>query len=249
MSVVTELQRRLGGGRLRRLPVVPTHVGVIIDGNRRWAKTAGYTSPSVGHRFGAERVRDLLGWALAANIDHVTVYVVSADNLRKRDADEISGLHDIIRTVLPTVVLESPAWRLHLAGNLSLLPDDAAAELRSSRDRTLGRPRHVTLAIGYDGRQDIVDAVRTALLRDADSTSIAALDVHEITGALGGGPVKDIDLVIRTSGEQRLSGFCPWQTEHAEFYVSNKMWPAFARRDFVAALQHYADAQRRQHDE
>lgn len=247
MSVVTDLHRRLGG-RLRRIPVVPAHVGVIIDGNRRWAKTAGYTSPTVGHRIGAERVRDLLGWALDAGIEHVTIYVVSADNLRKRDSSEIEGLHEIIRTVLPSSVVGSPAWRLHLAGDPALLPADTAAELRAARDHTIGRPRHVTLAIGYDGRQDIVDAVRSALLRETDSTAIAALDVDRITESLGGGPVKDIDLVIRTGGDQRLSGFCPWQSTQAEFVVSNKMWPAFARRDFIAALHHYAQARQRHED-
>lgn len=245
---MTVLQRRLGG-RLRPLPVRPRHIGVIIDGNRRWARAAGYTSPGVGHRVGAEHIADLLGWAQAAAIDHLTVYVVSADNLRKRDSDEIGRLHDIVRTVLPQVVVDASTWQLHLAGNLSLLPQDAVDQLEAARAQTLGRPRHLTLAIGYDGRQDIVDAVRAALLREPDSRSIAALDETRITESLAGGPVKDIDLVIRTSGEQRLSGFCPWQTEHAEIFVSPKMWPAFARRDFVAALHHYAEAKQRCRDD
>lgn len=248
VSVVTELQRRLVRRRRRRSSAVPRHVGVIIDGNRRWARAAGYTSATVGHRTGAQHITDLITWADDAGIEHLTVYVVSADNLRKRDSDEIQGLHDIIRTVLPEVVVDADDWQLHLSGDLSLLPHDVTTALHDARERTLGRPHHLTLAIGYDGRQDIVDAVRTALLREADSASIAALDADRITTGLGGGPVKDIDLVIRTSGEQRLSGFCPWQVEHAEIAVSPKMWPAFARRDFAAALRQYAESEQRRRD-
>ncbi|WP_018155085.1 polyprenyl diphosphate synthase [Demetria terragena] len=246
---MTVLQSRLGSRRLQRLPVRPRHLGVIIDGNRRWARAAGYTSPTVGHRHGAEHVRDLLIWAQDAGIEHVTVYIASADNLRKRESDEVTGLHDVIETTLPAAIVGSPAWQLHLSGDLGLLPESTQSALRTACQQTLGRPRHVTVAIAYDGRQDIVDAVRRSLLRDSGSTAMANLDVDRVTQSLAGGPAKDIDLVIRTSGEHRLSGFCPWQTTNAEIVVSNKMWPAFARRDFIAALQQYADATDRRADQ
>lgn len=240
------LQRRMGRRRLHALPVRPRHVGVVVDGNRRWSKAAGYTDSSVGHKVGAERVGDLLGWAETAGIEHVTVYLLSADNLRERPPHELAGLHTVLRQVLPRAIERAGSWRIHLSGDPRLLPEEVAHDLRAARERTSSRPRHVTLAVGYDGRQDIVDGVRAALLRAPGSADIAALDADQITAALPGGPVKDIDLVIRSSGEQRLSGFCPWQTQGAEIYLSPKLWPAFARRDFAAALAHFAAARGRQ---
>lgn len=215
---------------------LPTHVGVVMDGNRRWVRAAGHSSPSVGHRVGAEHVEHLLSWCVDAGIGHVTTYVLSADNIRKRSASEVGFLFGLLTDTLPDLVRRSEQWALHVAGDLGVLPGAAKRALEDAVADTKGRPRHLAMAIGYDGRTDIVEAIREAIRRGEDATDPAVITRH-----LGGGPVKEIDLVIRTSGEQRLSGFLPWQTAHSEVVVSDKAWPAFTQDDFEAALREYDD--------
>ena len=215
---------------------VPTHVGVVMDGNRRWARAAGHTNASIGHRVGAEHVEELLGWCVDAGIQHLTTYVLSADNIRKRSKVEVGFLFDLLTDTLPDLVRRSEDWSLHVSGDLGMLPTTAREALVGAVSDTADRPRHLTMAIAYDGRADIVEAIRTAMREGADAT-----DPDTITAHLGGGPHKEIDLVIRTSGEHRLSGFLPWQTAHSEVIVSDKPWPAFTGEDFAAALRQFSD--------
>lgn len=215
--------------------VLPTHVGVVMDGNRRWAKKAGFADPGVGHDAGADHVEDLLRWCTAWGIDHLTSYVLSADNIRKRPKSQVDHLFGILAEKLPQTVVRSDRWALHVSGDLSLLPGEAAEALRAAERETAARPAHLTMAIGYDPHGDIVEGIRRAIAAGASE-----IDEQAITAALPGGPVKEIDLVIRTSGEQRLSGFFPWQTSHAEIVVSEKLWPDFTDADFAEALEQYA---------
>lgn len=223
---------------------LPLHVGVVMDGNRRWARSAGLTNPSEGHRRGADHIEDLLGWCESWDVDHLSVYVLSADNIRKRPASEVSYLFGLLTKVLPGLVERAGRWSLHVAGDSELLPADAAQALKAATERTAGRPAHLTLAIGYDGRADIVGGIKEAIRSGAVDVA-GALDPEAITAFLPGGPVKEIDLVIRTSGEHRLSGFFPWQTAHAEIYLSPKLWPDFNADDFATALDHYSTARAR----
>ncbi|NYE37471.1 short-chain Z-isoprenyl diphosphate synthase [Nocardioides cavernae] len=222
-----------------RTPTLPRHVGVVMDGNRRWARRNGLSNPSEGHRRGADHVEDLLGWCEARRIDHLTVYVLSADNIRKRDGAEVGFLFDLVCDVLPGIVERSGHWTLHVSGEVALLPERAADALRRAEVTTAGRAAHLTLAIAYDGRADIAAGIRGAIRAGALGAD-GALDPDAVTAHLPGGPVKDIDLVIRTSGEQRLSGFVPWQAAHAEVHVSPKLWPDFDEVDLDAALARYA---------
>ncbi|MCW2793622.1 MAG: hypothetical protein JWO76_2720 [Nocardioides sp.] len=208
-----------------------------MDGNRRWARSAGHANPSVGHRYGAEHVGRILDWCSRRGIEHLSIYVLSADNIRRRPGPELEHLFDLLASTLPEIVTRSAgSWSLHVSGDLTLLPDRSRDALLRAVEETRDRRAHLTLAIGYDGRQDVVRGIRSALL----SSRNGSLDVDTITAHLPGGPVKEIDLVIRTSGEHRLSGFFPWQTSHAEIHVSRKMWPAFTERDFERALADYA---------
>ena len=222
--------------RVQPLSHLPTHVGVVMDGNRRWARSAGHKNLSIGHKIGAEHVEELLAWCVESGIRHVTTYVLSADNIRKRPAREVEFLFDLLTDTLPGLVRRSDRWSLHVVGDLAMLPTDARKALEVAVHDTEGRPRHLTMAIAYDGRGDIVEAIRSAIRAGAD-----AADPGVITAHLAGGPVKEIDLVIRTSGEHRLSGFLPWQTAHSEVVVSKKPWPAFTNTEFQAALREYSD--------
>ncbi len=207
-----------------------------MDGNRRWAQSVGHANASMGPQVGADHVEDLLGWCVERSIEHVTTYVLSVDNIRKRSTSEVAFLFDLLADTLPDVVRRSGQWSLHVIGDLTMLPAEARSALGAAVFDTAGRPRHLTMAIAYDGRPDIVSAVRAAIRDVADPS-----DPDTITAHLGDGPIKEIDLVIRTCGEHRLSGFLPWQTAHAEVVVCEKPWSAFTDEDFDAALRHYAD--------
>ncbi|TDC57071.1 di-trans,poly-cis-decaprenylcistransferase [Jiangella ureilytica] len=219
---------------------LPRHVAVAMDGNRRWARQAGYADPTIGHRFGAEHVDELLTWCAAIGIGHVTVYVASSDNLRKRSSDEVGHLMRMVEEVVATR-LASPShrWRLHVAGRLDELPDSTRDALKLAVSSTAGRSEglELTVAIGYDGRQEIVDAVRSYLDDGGSADDLTPDDIarHLYTR---GQPAPD--LVIRTSGEQRLSGFLIWQAAHAELYFCDAYWPGFRQVDFLRALRTYA---------
>ncbi len=203
-----------------------------MDGNRRWARAAGLSSKE-GHSAGAEHLKQLLTWCSRWGIEHVSVYVLSADNIRKRSGQEVENLFELLTNTLPKVVTDNNEWSLHVAGDMNLLPKAACEALNQAVDQTKDRTGHLTMAVGYDGRGAIVEAIRTTML-NGDS-----INVDTITQACTGGPVKNIDLVIRTGSQTRLSGFFPWQTTHAELYLSSKMWPAFTVGDFEDALHYY----------
>ncbi|WP_446666900.1 polyprenyl diphosphate synthase [Flexivirga sp. B27] len=221
---------------------MPRHVGLIMDGNRRWARAAGLARVSEGHRAGADHLEDVLGWLTERGIQHVSVYVLSADNIRKRDADEVAYLFRLIESVVPVQARQWSDWQLHIAGDLALLPESCATALRDAVEVTRNRRSHLTLAIGYDPKEAVRDAVRGLLAEGVDVEDDAL--VAAISDRLPGGPIKDIDLVVRTSGEHRISGFFPWQSQHAEIVFSDKMWPSFAEKDLDAALAEYTRRRR-----
>jgi short-chain Z-isoprenyl diphosphate synthase len=229
----------------------PRHVGVIVDGNRRWAREMGYVDPSHGHRAGAERIKDLLRWCDQAGVEHVTLWLLSTDNLTRSDA-ELEALLGIIETLVAELAEPGNPWRLTMVGALDLLPAETAAALKAGDERTAGRTggAHVNIAVGYGGRREIADAVRSLLHEHARAGTpieelAEVLDVDHIAEHLYTKGQPDPDLVIRTSGEQRLSGFLLWQSAHSEFYFCDVYWPGFRRVDFLRALRSYANRQRR----
>ena len=256
---------------------VPEHVGVILDGNRRWAKRMGFGA-SQGHRRGADKIEEFLGWARAAGVRIVTLWLLSTDNL-SRDPAELSPLLDIIADAVDELAA-TRTWRLRLVGAVDLLPAPVAARLRDAVAATATGPARdgeegadparddetaahddeadsrddprmqVNIAVGYGGRQEIADAVR-AVLRERAAAGASLEEVAEslseedITAHLYTKGQPDPDLVIRTSGEQRLSGFLLWQSVHSEYYFCEVYWPAFRRVDFLRALRDYSRRERR----
>lgn len=227
---------------------VPRHVGVILDGNRRWARLAGFTDVSNGHQKGADHIFELLGWCSQARVEVVTLWLLATDNL-SRPAAELDPLLKIIESTVRALADEG--WHVKPVGALDLLPAETAQVLKDASEATAGRPGLlVNVAIGYGGRREIADAVRS-LLQDhaAQGTTIEelaeVLDVEHIAEHLYTAGQPDPDLVIRTSGEQRLSGFLLWQSAHSEFYFCDAYWPDFRRVDFLRALRSYSARQRR----
>jgi short-chain Z-isoprenyl diphosphate synthase len=248
------LREALYGAYERRLAraltptAVPRHVGVILDGNRRWAKASG-AQTSHGHRAGGDKVLEFLGWCDEVGVEHVTLWLLSTDNL-SRARDELEPLLQIIEDVVRRIA-ESGRWRVHAVGALDLLPDAMAGRLKELEDTTRATDgMHVNVAIGYGGRREIADAVRSLLQSHAArGTSIEELaeilDVEHIAEHLYTRGQPDPELVIRTSGEQRLSGFLLWQSAHSEFYFCEALWPDFRHVDFLRALRSYAQRERR----
>jgi len=239
-------ERRLRG-QIRR-DRVPRHVGIILDGNRRWAEAQG-SSSSAGHRAGAAKIVDFLGWCDDAGVEVVTLWLLSTDNLA-RPQDELDALVGIIEDAV-VGMQEQGRWRLHPVGALDLLPDRLARVLKEAQEVTRGvEGSLVNVAVGYGGRREVVDAVRSLLQEHAgQGTSLdelaQLLDVEHIAEHLYTKGQPDPDLVIRTSGEQRLSGFLLWQSAHSEFYFCEAYWPDFRHVDFLRALRSYAVRDRR----
>jgi short-chain Z-isoprenyl diphosphate synthase len=228
----------------------PHHVGVMLDGNRRWARKAGFSNPTEGHRAGAAHIVDLLEWCQDAGIGMVTLWLLSTDNLRRSD-DELQPLLEIITDVVDDLAAPNRPWKLRMVGALDLLPAPMTTRLTAAEMRTEYRGGlQVNIAVGYGGRQEIVDAVKSMLEAGIDQGQgirevIDSLDADTIGEHLYTSGQPDPDLVIRTSGEQRLSGFLLWQSAHSEFYFCEAYWPDFRRIDFLRALRAYADRHRR----
>ncbi|HEY3735851.1 MAG TPA: isoprenyl transferase [Jatrophihabitans sp.] len=241
-------ERRLRSN-LDRLPV-PGHIAIMIDGNRRWARAAGFDDVTHGHVVGAQHIADLLDWCTEVGVDTVTIWLLSTDNLR-RPMDELEPLLRIIAGVADELSADGRPWRLNVVGALDLLPPDTAAALKAAQERTADRDGlNVNIAVGYGGRREIADAVRSLLHEQAaKGTSIDELaetiDVDHIAEHLYTAGQPDPDLVIRTSGEQRLGGFLLWQSVHSEFYFCDALWPDFRKIDFLRALRDYGTRQRR----
>ncbi len=227
---------------------IPRHVGVMCDGNRRWARQSGLTDVSGGHQKGADKIFELLQWCRQLGVEVVTLWLLSTDNLA-RPAGELQSLLRIIEDTVRELVAEG--WHVNPVGALDLLPAETVQVLKDAAEVTASRGGLlVNVAVGYGGRREIADAVRSLLQEHATrGTTIEELaeilDVEHIAEHLYTAGQPDPDLVIRTSGEQRLGGFLLWQSAHSEFYFCDAYWPAFRRVDFLRALRSYAARQRR----
>jgi short-chain Z-isoprenyl diphosphate synthase len=227
---------------------MPRHVAVMLDGNRRWAKARGEGTAS-GHQAGADKIEELLEWCEEAGVEYVTLWLLSTDNLN-RSEDELRPLLKIIENAVSDLA-GTGRWHLKIVGAPALLPADTAQSLRDSAAATAAvKGMTVNVAVAYGGRREIADAVRE-LLRSraargesieeiADQVTVEAIAEHLYTK---GQP--DPDLVIRTSGEQRLGGFLLWQSAKSEFYFCEAYWPDFRHVDFLRALRAYAGRHRR----
>ncbi|HET9655246.1 MAG TPA: isoprenyl transferase [Kineosporiaceae bacterium] len=248
---VRELVYRLYARRLASTLTpqsIPRHVGVLVDGNRRWARSYG-ADTSAGHRAGAQNVMEFLGWCEEVGVEVVTLWLLSTDNL-SRPSEELTALYGIIEDLVARIA-GTGRCRVHPVGSLDLLPASLATALKEDEAATRDvQGLHVNVAVGYGGRREIADSVRSLLQEHAArGTSIEELaeilDVEHIAEHLYTRGQPDPDLVIRTSGEQRLSGFLLWQSAHSEFYFCEALWPDFRKVDFLRALRSYAQRQRR----
>ena len=228
---------------------VPRHVGVMLDGNRRWAKARG-AGASEGHQAGADNIANLLAWCDEAGVEVVTLWLLSTDNLN-RPEKELRPLLRIIETAVDTPGRRRTAGACTRSGRSTCCPRRRRPGSRRAEDATRDVDGMlVNVAVGYGGRREIADAVRSLLQEQASQgTSLEELaeviDVEHIAEHLYTKGQPDPDLVIRTSGEQRLGGFLLWQSAHSEFYFCEAYWPDFRKVDFLRALRAFGERNRR----
>jgi short-chain Z-isoprenyl diphosphate synthase len=230
---------------------MPQHVAVLADGNRRWARTNAPGRPLVvGYQAGAAKLKEFVGWCDEVHIPIVTLWVLSTDNLRRAEEDEVKPLLQVIEQLVIDLAA-TPSYQVKVVGDLSLLPESMAATLAAAERATRNHQGiHVNVAVSYGGRRELRDAVRSLLEAEAERgsdlrTVAETLEIDQIAEHLYTAGQPDPDLIIRTSGEQRLSGFLMWQSAHSEFYFCEALWPDFRKVDFIRALRSYVQRERR----
>ncbi|OGK86476.1 MAG: di-trans,poly-cis-decaprenylcistransferase [Elusimicrobia bacterium GWA2_69_24] len=239
--------------RIRRGPV-PSHVGIILDGNRRYARERGLADLDLAYGIGADKLDEVLAWCVELGIPTLSLWVLSTENLR-RPPDEVSGILAAVEAKLGRLAqdgrIRRHAVRVRALGKLELLPDSTLAVIRAAETAT-AKHQGMTLliAVAYGGREEIADAVREMLrdkLKQGEEVPalIDTITQEEIARHLYAPDVPDPDLIIRTSGEIRLSGFMLWQSAYSEFYFCDAHWPAFRQVDFLRAVRAYQQRQRR----
>ncbi len=233
---------------------VPQHVGIILDGNRRWARAQGLRDPIEAYRVGAEKLDEVLAWCADLGIPAVTLWAFSTENLT-RAPEEVHGLLSVIEAKLNAVAddprIHRRRVRVRVVGKLDLLPDSMLAAARRAESATAEYgDLALTFALAYGGRQEIADAVASLMReRAAQGQDLAAL-ADEVSPDLIGKylytyELPDPDLIIRTSGELRLSGFLLWQSAYSEYYFCDAYWPSFRKIDFLRAIRSYQQRERR----
>jgi len=232
---------------------LPKHVGVVLDGNRRFARKMGLANVGAGHRAGADKGEELIEWCDQLGIPVVTVWVLSVDNFR-RAPEELTEIFTIVEekvAALGAALEKTSKRRIRAVGRIELLPESTQQAIaKVEAESAANEPYELIIAVGYGGREEITDAVRRMIadhVRNGDSLEGIAngLEPDEIGRYMYAPDVPDPDLVIRTSGEVRLSGFLLWQTAYSEYYFCDVFWPEFRKIDFLRALRSYAQRQRR----
>ncbi|MET0252866.1 MAG: isoprenyl transferase [Terrimicrobiaceae bacterium] len=229
------------------MKAVPRHVAIIMDGNGRWAQRRGLPRLA-GHEQGAKSIRECVDAAIEAGVEYLTLYAFSSENW-KRPPAEVQGLMKLLERFLEDKLREmlKEGVRLRAIGRLSELPDACQRKLSEAIAATSANSRlTLILALSYSGRTEIVDAVRS-IARDARAGKLLEADVTQelFSDRLYTANIPDPDMLIRTSGEIRLSNFLLWQLSYTEIHVTSKLWPDFRKADFLNALHDYSQRSRR----
>jgi short-chain Z-isoprenyl diphosphate synthase len=239
--------------QLKQRPM-PRHIGIILDGNRRHARKRGVSDPCEIYQRGAEKLDDILDWCADLRIPAVTLWVFSTENLKRSQA-EVSGILSAIEVKVAALAhdpfMHQKRIRIQAIGRLDLLPESVVSAIRAAERATAQYDLvTLTIAVGYGGREEIADAVRNFVKTQAQEGASLADVIERITPEaiachLYAADLPDPDLIIRTSGEIRLSGFLLWQSVHSEFYFTDVLWPAFRKVDFLRAIRAYQARNRR----
>ena len=239
---------------VRRGGAGPHHIALILDGNRRHGERFGVRDPNAIYALGARKLDEVLDWCAALGVPAVTLWVLSTENF-DRPVEQVSSILEAIGAKLSALAVDpqihSHRVRIQAIGQLELLPEQTLAAIRAAQEATASYDGMVlTVAVAYGGRAEIVDAVRSLLSSERRSgatldEAIERIDAEAISRHLYMAGMPDPDLIIRTSGEVRLSGFLLWQSAYSEFYFSDVDWPAFRKIDLLRAIRAYQQRHRR----
>ena len=228
---------------------VPKHIAIIMDGNRRYARQAGL-NPTKGHHIGKEKIKDTLDWCVELGVRNLTLYAFSTENF-KRSPEEIRELMDLCKMELEKAKNDSRIHknnvRIKVIGQFDSLPEDIQQSAQNLMEETKMYDDHtLTIALAYGGREEIIHAIKQI----AEDVKNQTMDINDITERnfstyLYTNGIPDPDLILRTSGEIRISNFLLWQVAYSEFYFSDVYWPAFEKKDFLHAIETYQQRRRR----
>lgn len=249
-SVVYKIYEKILWNQIKGLEM-PEHIGVVLDGNRRWASERSMP-PWVGHKFGAEKVEDLLNWCLDLKVKSITLYAFSTENFNRPDK-EVQKIMDLfderLKVVFSNDRIHKNRVKISAIGRINLLPESTQKLIHAVEERTKEYDQYyLNLAIAYGGRAEIVDAMR----KIAEKIKIGKTDVNEIDEGMieehlytAHLPKSEPDLIIRTSGEERLSGFLLWQGAYSELCFVDVFWPDFRRIDLWRVIRTYQQREKR----
>lgn len=242
LSAARKPKRKLAQPRLPKIQ----HLAIIPDGNRRWAKRHGVPALE-GHEKGIQLMGEVLKWCRANKIKTVSFWAFSTENLR-RDKQEVEGLFRAFSTRLQKVIQEGEfnkfGVRMRFIGDKSIFPWEVQEGMKRVERETAGNKKYaVNLFVGYSGRPELVHAAKELAKKYKNNPD--SIDEKAVASSLWTSELPDPDLIIRTSGEQRLSGFMPFQSAYSELYFSKKLWPDFRKKDLDAAIKEFTARKRR----
>ena len=229
---------------------LPKHVSIIMDGNRRFALSLSLGN-EIGHAHGKEKLKEVMDWIMELGIPYLTVYALSTENLSSRDPDELGALFDLYVAGLNEISederIHSKGVRVRVVGRREELPDRVNEAIRNAEDRTGDYSNFTfTVCLAYGGREEIVDAVKGIASDHASGElSLDQIDTNQISSRLYDAEIPDPDLVIRTSGEERVSNFLLWQIAYSELYFTDVHWPSFSKAVLYEAIETYQMRRRR----
>jgi short-chain Z-isoprenyl diphosphate synthase len=231
--------------------LLPRHIGVIHDGHRRYARDQGLPDYEASYRVGMEKFAEFLEWTAEFDIQAVTCWLLSTENLARPD-EELMPYYEVLKDLFARIpdLAGGRDITVKFIGSLDLLPADLVASAKRLEEACSTGSRRVTIALAYGGRQEIVDAVKDLvsdiLSEGASAESVVErIDKDALSARMYASDLPDPDMVLRTSGEARLSGFLLWQAAYAEYSFVDVYWPAFRRVDFLRALRDYTRRTRR----
>jgi len=229
---------------------LPKHISIIMDGNRRfaWSKSSVV---GVGHSEGKEKLKEVMNWVLDLGVPYFTVYALSTENISERGDDELEVLYDLyvsgLREISEDSRIHERRVRVQVVGRLEMLPQRVRDAISKAEEVTSEYSNFTfTVCLAYGGREEIVDAVKSVAIDHASGNlDVDSIDSSEITSRMYASELPDPDLVIRTSGEERISNFLLWQIAYSELHFSDVFWPSFSKADLYEAIESYQYRRRR----
>ena len=228
---------------------LPKHIGLIHDGHRRYARRENLLSYEVSYKIGMVRFKECLSWCDELGIDYVTSWLLSKENL-SRPEEELEPYFIVLNELFEELIIDDLVdnFKIQFIGSIDLLPDYLKETISKLQEVRAGGEKTITIALGYGGRQEILDAIKSLVLENKEKDLeelVEEINDEQIREHLYLPDAPDIDLIIRTSGESRLSGFLLWQSAYSEFVFQDVYWPEFRKIDFLRCLREYVQRERR----